>query len=69
MAISTTINLFGTLAAREHAKLLLENQPQVRRIDASAGFRSLRLFLSAPIREDELLTLLMPSGISGFAIR
>ena len=68
MTICRTITLYGTLSSREHAKILLENQPQVRRIDAAAGFGQLRLFLSAPIGNSELIDLLATSGISGFGI-
>ena len=68
MAQMRMLALYGPLASREHAKLLLENQPQVRRIDASAGLTQLRLFLTNPLSEDELLPLLASSGISGFRL-
>ena len=68
MAICRTLTLYGPAATREHAKLLLENQPQVRRVDASPGSGQLRLFLNMPIREEELITLLVHSGISGFSL-
>ncbi len=69
MARVYTLTLIGPLASRERAKLLLENQPKVRRVDAEAGLTRLRLFLSAPMREDELLPLLEGSGLNGFALR
>ena len=62
-----SIALFGPLGARERARLLIENHPLVRRVDAAPGAARLRLFLAAPISEDELVTLLEDSGISGFA--
>lgn len=68
MAQMRTLALYGPLSSREQAKLLLENQPQVRRVDASAGLTQLRLFLQVPIGEDELLPLLAQSGISGFRL-
>ena len=66
MALCATITLYGAQPSRERARLLLENQPQVRRVDASAGLGRLRLFLRSPVSEDELVALLAPSGISGF---
>ena len=68
MAICRTITLYGPLSMREHAKLLLENQPQVKRIDATAGLGQLKMVLTMPIGEDELIALLASSGINGFGI-
>ena len=68
MAQMRMISLYGPLSSREQVKLLLENQPKVRRLDASAGLTQLRLFLSDPLSEDELLPLLASSGISGFRL-
>lgn len=68
MAVCRTIVLYGPLSVREHAKLLLENQPQVKRVDAAAGFGHLRIVMTMPISEDELIALLAPSGINGFGI-
>lgn len=63
-----TLTLFGPPAAREMAKLLLENQPQIRRIDASSDVGVLRLFLCAQLEENSLIPLLAQSGISGFRL-
>mgnify|MGYP000136255339 FL=1 len=60
--------LYGSLAARELAKITLEDQPQVRRIDASADLTQLRLVLSPALTEKELIPLLAKSGISGFRL-
>ena len=68
MAQMRTLSLYGPLASRERVRLLLENQPQVRRLDASAGLTQLRLFLSDSLSEDEVLALLASSGISGFRL-
>ena len=68
MAVSKTIILYGQLSMREHAKLLLENQPQVKRIDTTAGFGHLKMVLTSPISEDELIAILASSGINGFGL-
>ena len=68
MAVLRTIILYGPLSMREHAKLLLENQPQVKRIDASAGLGHLKMVMTTPISEDALIALLASSGINGFGI-
>lgn len=67
MAFCRTITLFGPASVRERARLLLENQPQIKRVDALAAGQ-LRLFMSEPIREEALVCLLSGSGISGFAL-
>lgn len=61
-----TLFLCGTPAARENARLLLENLPQVRRVDARGERGALRILSRAPLAEDELIPLLLQSGISGF---
>lgn len=68
MGLCRTVALYGTPASREMAKLLLENQPQVRRVDASGDASELKLLLSQPMKEGELIPLLAKSGISGFRI-
>ena len=52
--------------ARDRARALLENLPQVRRVDAKGG--QLLLLLHSPITEREYLTLLEKSGVSGFSL-
>lgn len=68
MPCTRSLVLYGTPAARELAKLTLENQPEVRRIDASADLCELRLLLSPSLTESALLALLAQSGISGFRL-
>ena len=48
------------------ARALLENLPQVRRVDVKGG--QLLLLLHSPIAESEYLTLLEKSGVSGFSL-
>lgn len=68
MMNSATLLLYGPPAARELAKLTLENQPQIRRIDAAEDLSEIRLLCCTPIAERELVSWLFPSGISGFRI-
>lgn len=63
-----TLLLYGTPASREMAKLLLENQPQVRRVDAAPDLSELKLLLNSPLSEGELIPLLAQSGICGFRL-
>jgi len=63
-----TIILFGSQSSREAARTLLENQPQIRRIDSSPDIRTMRLITSAQIEENSLIPLLAASGISGFRL-
>lgn len=69
MALCRAIALYGTPASREMAKILLENQPQIRRVDASGDLGEIKLLLSQSVTEGELIELLAKSGISGFRIR
>ena len=59
MAYCQSLLLYGSAA-------LLENLPQVRRVDAKGG--QLLLLLHSPITEREYLTLLEKSGVSGFSL-
>lgn len=68
MQSTMLISIYGEPASREMAKLTLENQPEVRRIDASPDFGELRLLTSKPLDEGQLLLLLQSSGISGFRL-
>ena len=61
-----TLLLYGTPAARENARLLIENLPQVHRVDAAQEGAALRLLSAGPLTEEELIPLLGESGISGF---
>ena len=66
MAYCQSLLLYGSADARDHARALLENLPQVRRVDAKGG--QLLLLLNSPIAESEYLTLLEKSGVSGFSL-
>lgn len=68
MMKSATLLLYGTPTARELAKLTLENQPQIRRIDATDDLGELKLFCAQPVAERELVAWLAESGISGFRV-
>ena len=61
-----TLALYGACSARKQAQALLENRPEVKRLDACADASEVRLILSEPLSESELLPLLASSGISGF---
>lgn len=61
-----TLCLFGTSEACENARLLMENLPQIKRIDVSDGSRQLLLLLHEPVSEKMLIPFLAKSGISGF---
>ena len=63
-----TLALYGACSARKQAQALLENCPQVRRVDALGDGRTLRLTMTDPLPEGELLTLLRASGVSGFRV-
>ena len=63
-----TIVLYGTKSSRESARVLLENQPQIRRIDSLSDMRILRLITNTQIDEISLIPLLSASGISGFRL-
>ncbi len=67
MAYCQSLLLYGSADARDRARALLENLPQVRRVDAKGG-QLLLLLLHSPIVESEYLTLLEKSGVSGFSL-
>ena len=66
MLICRSIRLFGTNEARQTAQAILENMQQVRRIDIKNDL--LRLLVTMPVTEMELLCVLKKSGISGFSL-
>ena len=66
MLICRSIRLFGTNEARQDAQAILENMQQVRRIDIKNDL--LRLLVTMPVTEMELLCVLKKSGISGFSL-
>ncbi len=65
MAFSLFLQLYGCAETCERARALLENLPQIRRIDGKNT--KLLLLLSSPISEGEFLSVLRKSGISGFS--
>lgn len=66
MAFSLFLQLYGCAETCERARALLENLPQIRRIDGKNT--RLLLLLSSPISEGEFLSVLRKSGISGFSL-
>ena len=65
MAFCQSLQLYGSADSRNQARALLENLPQVRRVDIKGS--ELLLLLHAPISESEYLALLAKSGVSGFS--
>ena len=66
MLICRSIRLFGTNEAKQNAHAILENMQHVRRIDSKNNL--LRLLVTMPVTEMELLSVLEKSGISGFSL-
>ncbi len=66
MLICRSIRLFGTNEAKQNAQAILENMQHVRRIDSKNNL--LRLLVTMPVTEMELLSVLEKSGISGFSL-
>ena len=62
------ITLYGSPASQKQAILLLENLPQIRRIDAVNASGALRLMTDSVIGEKSLIPLFAESGISGFRL-
>lgn len=61
------IELYGAPAACEEARFLLENLPEIKRIDTRLGSKAITLFLNEPLLETILIPLLAGSGINGFS--
>lgn len=68
MASIYTVMLYGAQSATESARILLENQPHIRRVDFASDQRTLRLVSTVPLNEMSLIPLLASSGISGFRL-
>ena len=66
MLICRSIRLFGTNEAKQNAQAILENMQHVRRIDSKNNL--LRLLVTMPVTEMELLSVLEKSGISGVSL-
>ena len=60
--------LFGPPEARSNAKGVLENLPQVHRIDAQNSNTQLKLFLFSPISDMEILGIVAKTGLVGIRI-
>lgn len=62
------VSLFGPLYALQLAKGILENHPLVRRVDEVSNKTDLRLILSKPVRNDEIVGMLAYTGLKGIQI-
>lgn len=60
---------YGCAESRRTARSLLENQPAVLRLDIIAVNGAFRLFLSEPLSEFSLLSVLSGSSLDGFELR
>ena len=68
MTFCTLLTLYGQTDALEKAKGMLENLPQVKRLNCTSDLSHLKLMSSEPIDEISLIPLLAQSGISGFRL-
>jgi len=62
------LHLYGSHQACNNAYILLENQPQIKRIDIQDDTKTLFIFPNKQLTEKTLIPLLYESGISGFRI-
>ena len=62
------IILYGSPAARETARSILQNLGTVKREECVRNGCEVRLMLNAPLKETNLISLLRPSGIHGFRL-
>ena len=68
MTFCTILTLYGPTAALERARGMLENLPQVKRLNCTADLSQMKLLSSEPLHENSLIPLLAKSGISGFRL-
>ena len=68
MSIIKLIKLVGTREAKLQARGILENHPNVKRIDTLENKSDIRLILSKSIREEELAGILAETGLIGVRI-
>ena len=68
MAFCTLLTLYGPSDAVRRARGLLENLPQVKRLNCTSDLSQMKLLSSEPIDENSLIPLLAQSGISGFRL-
>ena len=57
------LTLYGTQEARELAKGMLENHPHVRRLDAFENNAKIKLLMTSPIAEPDLIGMLSRTGL------
>ena len=62
------IILYGSLAAQEMARNLLQNLEAVKREESLHNGSEIRLTLDQPLKETSLISLLRQSGIHGFRL-
>lgn len=67
MAIQKTLVLYGSPSSCDQAKTILENLPSLQLITKETE-RTLLLTTNSRLNEISLISLLMPSGISGFRL-
>ena len=67
MAIQKTLVLYGSPSSCDQAKTILENLPSLHLITKETE-RTLLLTTNSRLNEISLISLLMPSGISGFRL-
>ena len=63
MSLHRLITLYGSAHTCSLAKGLLENHPDIKRIDTVEAENTLRLILLKPIEDIDLISLLLPSGL------
>lgn len=68
MATLITLRLYGAHQARNDAYALLENLPQIKKINKQDDAKTISLCLNKQLTEKTLIPLLHKSGISGFSI-
>ena len=68
MTFCAFLTLYGQPSTLVKAKGILENLPQVKRIDCSADLSQIKLISTEPLHENSLIPLLAQSGISGFRL-
>lgn len=68
MSIIKLVEFIGNQEARLQAIGILENHPNVRRIDTLESKMGIRLILNKTIKEEELVGMLADTGLIGLRI-
>jgi len=68
MSIIKLVEFIGNQEARLQAIGILENHPNVRRIDTLESKTGIRLILNKMIKEEELVGMLADTGLIGLRI-